>query len=46
MTTRKAIEFALIATGACMMFGIPAGLIGATIAFAAWEIGAHLITRH
>jgi hypothetical protein len=32
---RKLIEFVLIATGAVMMFGMPAGLIGATIAFTA-----------
>jgi len=36
---RKAVELALISTGVCMMFGFPSGLIGAVIAFAAWEIG-------
>jgi len=46
MSTQKAIELFLVSTGACMMFGTSAAtLVGVGIAFAAWEIGAHLITR-
>ncbi len=42
---RKATEFTLITAFACVAFGIPAGLIGAAIAFATWELGARVIGR-